>query len=66
MLLNDVVNDNHILEKTNVNSVVNDFEKLIKEIQERKREIQKFIVIINKNKKLCITSVSSIKKEREQ
>ncbi len=43
MLLNDVVNDNHILEKTNVNSVVNDFEKLIKEIQERKREIQRGI-----------------------
>jgi len=40
MLLNDVVDDNYNSEKTNVNNV-NDFKELVKEIDKRKRSIQR-------------------------
>lgn len=42
MLLNDVVKDNHSIEKTNVVNV-NNFKELVKEIDNRKRSIQREI-----------------------
>ncbi|MBT4326538.1 MAG: hypothetical protein HOD60_06475 [Candidatus Nitrosopelagicus sp.] len=50
MLLNDVVNYNHSIEKTNVNNV-NDFKELIKKIDKRKNSIQRGIIEIQERAK---------------